>query len=128
MKKTEAHSSSVEAAAALTITRVLNDRSLNPQQRLILIRQAQDRLVAHQQQQAQRQAVLQQLTAFECPKGLKPVTVQVRDGQVRVGAIKRGSQFVWIDAGAAPLGVSANDDFRYEPMAKKTASNGGQQR
>jgi hypothetical protein len=119
MKKSGFLSSSVETATAQTVTRVLNDRTLTPQQRLASVRKAQDRLVAHQQQQAQRQAVLQQLAAFTLPKGLRPMTVQVRDGQVLVGALKRGSQFVWIEAGAAPQGASANDDFRFESVVHK---------
>ena len=108
----------VERALMARITRVLNDTSLTRLERLKVLARTQDELVEHQLTQARRRKLLSSLASFVPPQGARPLVVQVREGEVRVGAMVRGSRFVWLEAGKAPADAAANDDFAF-PRVKR---------
>lgn len=108
----------VERALMARITRVLNDSRLTRQERMKVLARTQDELAEHQRTKARRHALLLSLAGFVPPQGARPLVVQVRDGEVRVGVMVKRSRFLWLEAGQAPAGASANDDFAYRAIAR----------
>ena len=106
-------SDAVERALMARMTRVLNDTSLTRLERLKVLARTQDELVKHQLTKTRRRRLLSSLEGFVPPQGARPLVVQVRDGVVRVGAMVRGSRFVWLEAGQAPQDAAENDDFSF---------------
>lgn len=98
----------VERAIARKVIRMLNDSTLDRQQRQSMVHKAQRELLQHQTQQAGRRTLLAQAANARMPKGFKPRSILVSDGKVSVGALHRGHGFVWLDAGPAPQGVTAD--------------------
>lgn len=98
----------VERAIARKVQRILNDSSLDRQQRQALVHQAQRQLLEHRRQQRQHSQLQQQVAALKLPQGFKAQSIQVHNGRVQVGALNRQHGFVWLEAGQAPQGVAAN--------------------
>ena len=98
----------VERAIARKVLRMLNDASLDRQQREALIKNTHRDLIRHRQQKLEQQQLQQQVAAIKLPQGFRPQSIQVRDGQVQVGMIHRHHSFTWLEAGDAPKGVAAN--------------------
>ncbi|MBN9407479.1 MAG: hypothetical protein J0I00_18970 [Burkholderiales bacterium] len=97
----------VEQAIARKVLRLLNDKTLERQQRIELVRQAQRQLLGHQRQQREATELAARVSATALPKGYRAVSVQVRRGLVQVGAASDGG-FAWVDAGPVPEGLAAN--------------------
>ena len=97
----------VEQAIARKVVRLLNDPSLEREQRIELVRQAQRQLLGHRRQQREATELAARVSATRLPKGYRAVSVQVRRGLVQVGAASDGG-FAWIDAGQVPEGLAAN--------------------
>ena len=112
----------VERAIARKVTRILNDPSLDRQQRETLIKKAQRDLIRHRQQKHEQQQLAQQVTAIKFAQDYRPQSIQVRDGRVQVGLIQRHHSFTWLDAGDAPQGVAANHSSFALPRPPKSAS------
>jgi hypothetical protein len=72
----------VERAIARNVNRVLNDPSLDRQQRETLIKRSQRDLLSHRQQKLEQQKLQQQVAGIKVPHGYKPQSVLVRDGRV----------------------------------------------
>lgn len=106
----------VEQAIARKVMRLLNDPTLEREQRIALVRQAQRQLLGHRRQQREATELAARVSATRLPKGYRAVSVQVRRGLVQVGAASEGG-FAWIDAGPVPEGLAAN----VAPRALKTA-------
>ena len=98
----------IEQAIARKVHRILNDKTLDRQQRENLVRRAQRDLIEHRRHQEQQQKLVQQVSRLPLPKGFKAHSIQVRGGLVQVGALNQRNSFVWLDAGEAPTGVAAN--------------------
>ena len=98
----------VERAIARKVNRILNDISLDRQQRQTFIKKAQRELLMHRQQQQAQKKLQEQVAALPLPKGYKPKCIQVRDGQVLVAVVQPRHNFIWLEAGEAPTGLSAN--------------------
>jgi len=98
----------VERAIARKVNRILNDKSLDRQQRVSLIKKAQRQLLLHRQQQQAQKKLQAQVAAVSLPKGYKPQCIQVRDGQVLVAVVQPRHNFIWLEAGVAPSGLAAN--------------------
>ncbi len=98
----------VERAIARKVNRILNDTSLDRQQRQSLIKKAQRQLLLHRQQQQAQKKLQEQVAALTLPKGYKPKCIQVREGQVLVAVVQPRHNFIWLEAGAAPVGLAAN--------------------
>lgn len=96
-----------ERAIARRVMRLLNDPTLERQQRIDLVRQAQRELIKHRRQLQEARALAQRARTTPLPRGYRAVSVQVRGGRVEVGAASQGS-FTWVDAGPAPEGVGSN--------------------
>lgn len=112
----------VERAIARKVTRMLNDPSLDRQQREMLIKKAQRDLISHRQQKREQQQLRQQVAAVKLPQGAKPQSIQVCEGRVQVGLIRRHLSFTWLDAGKAPEGVAANQRVFALPRPEKGAA------
>lgn len=97
----------VEQALARKVMRILNDPTLDRQQRMLLVQQAQRELIRHRQRQQEETLLLEQVRALPMPKGYRVVSVQVKQGRVQVAATSPGG-LTWLDAGQAPAGVAAN--------------------
>lgn len=97
-----------EQAIARKVHRILNDTSLDRQQRENLVRRAQRDLLEHRRHKEQQRKLLEQVGNLAMPKGFRAQSIQVRDGQVQVGALNHRSSFVWLEAGEAPTGVAVN--------------------
>lgn len=97
----------VEQAIARKVMRLLNDPTLEREQRIELVRQAQRQLIGHRRQQREASALAARVSATALPKGYRAISVQVRRGLVQVGAASEGG-FAWVEAGLAPEGVGAN--------------------
>lgn len=116
----------VERAIARKVTRMLNDLSLDRQQRKTLIKNAQHELLQHRQQQQAQQKLQQQVAAMRFAPGCKPQSIQVRDGRVQVAVLHRNHSFTWLDAGEAPTGLAANhSSFAPLKLAKGIAKRPG---
>lgn len=98
----------VERAIARKVIRLLNDRTLNHQQRESLVKKAQRELREHQKQVQQRQTLGQQIQQLTLPTGYQPRAAVIREGRVQLGALHKGHSFVWLDAGDAPQGIAGN--------------------
>ena len=98
----------VEQAIARKVMRILNDTTLDRAQRETQVRVAQRELVRHRRQREVRAAVQAQAAQASLPKGYQARCITVRDGVVHIGASDRRHGFVWLEAGAAPKGVAAN--------------------
>jgi len=98
----------VEQAIARKVMRILNDTALDRAQREDLVKKAQRELVRHRAQKQAREAVQAQAAKASLPKGYQARCITVRDGVVHIGAADRRTGFVWLEAGAAPKGVAAN--------------------
>lgn len=94
-----------ERAIARKVIRILNDSTLDRQQRETLVRRAQRELIELRQRKQQREVLLQQLAAVKLPAGYQARSVAVSNGRMQVGAMKKGGAFAWFDAGSAPEGV-----------------------
>ncbi|MEZ5607768.1 MAG: hypothetical protein R3E52_11765 [Burkholderiaceae bacterium] len=92
----------VERALARRVTDVLANPRLTRAEREAEVRQAQRELLAHRQQQAQRQALLAWVQALPAAKKRDAVSVQVCAGRVQLGLRGVRQGFAWQDAGAAP--------------------------
>ena len=112
----------VERAIARKVTRMLNDSSLDRQQRETLINKAQRDLIRHRQQKLEQHQLRQHVAAIKLPQGFRPQSIQVHDGRVQVGLIQRHHSFTWLDAGDAPKGVAANHSTFMLANPTKTAS------
>ena len=97
----------VEQAIARKVMRLLNDTTLEREQRIELVRQAQRQLLGHRRQQREATELAARVSATALPKGYQAVSVQVRRVLVQVGAASDGG-FAWIDAGPVPEGLAAN--------------------
>ena len=97
----------VEQAIARKVLRLLNDLTLQREQRIELVRQAQRQLLGHRRQQREATELAARISATRMPKGYRAVSVQVHRGVVQVGAASNDG-FTWVEAGAAPEGVGAN--------------------
>jgi hypothetical protein len=93
-----------EQAVARKVHRILNDKTLDRQQRENLVRRAQRDLIEHRRQREQQQKLVQQVSRLPLPKGFRAQSIQVRGGQVQVGALNHRNSFVWLEAGEAPTG------------------------
>ncbi len=98
----------IEQAIARKVHRILNDKTLDRQQRENLVRRAQRDLIEHRRHQEQQKKLVQQVGRLPLPKGFRVQSIQVRGGQVQVGALNHRNSFVWLEAGEAPIGVAAN--------------------
>ena len=98
----------IEQAIARKVQRILNDKTLDRQQRESLVRRAQRDLIEHRRHKEQQHRLTQQVSRLLLPKGFRPQSIQVRDGQVQVGALNHRNSFVWLEAGEAPTGAAAN--------------------
>ena len=98
----------VEQAIALKVMRILNDTTLDRAQRETQVRLAQRELVRHRRQREVRAAVQARAAQASLPKGYQARCITVRDGVLHIGAADRRHGFVWLEAGAAPTGVAAN--------------------
>jgi len=108
-----------EQAAARKVHRILNDKTLDRQQRENLVRRAQRDLIEHRRQKEQQQKLVQQVSRLLLPKGFRAQSIQVRGGQVQVGALNHRNSFVWLEAGEAPTGVAANRSTFLLPRLSK---------
>jgi len=108
-------------AIARRVVRILNDPTLNRQQREHLVRKAQRDLVAHQKEQQSRLALGLQAAAQKLPQGYQARCITVKNGEVFVGAGRRKHGFIWIEAGKAPQGVACNDATFGAPQPPKAA-------
>ena len=97
----------IEQAIARKVLRLLNDKTLERQQRIELVRQAQRQLLGHRRQQREAIELAARVSATALPKGYRAVSVQVRRGLVQVAAASDGG-FTWIDAGPVPEGLAAS--------------------
>ena len=97
----------VEQAIARKVMRLLNDTTLEREQRIELVRQAQRQLLGHRRQQREATELAARVSATALPKGYQAVSVQVRRVLVQVGAASEGG-FAWMDAGLVPEGLAAN--------------------
>ena len=97
-----------EQAIARKVQRILNDKTLDRQQRENLVRRAQRDLLEHRRHKEQQHQLVQQVARLPLPKGFRMQSIQVRNGQVQVGALNQRNSFVWLEAGEAPTGVAAN--------------------
>lgn len=109
----------VEQAIARKVLRLLNDKTLEREQRIELVRQAQRQLLGHRRQQREATELAARVSATALPKGYRAVSVQVRRGLVQVGAASDGS-FAWIDAGPVPEALAANLPPRPLKTLRKT--------
>lgn len=98
----------IERAIARKVNRILNDISLDRQQRQSLIKKAQRDLLLHRNQQLAQQKLQEQVASLPLPKGYKPQCIQVQDGQVRVAVVQPRHNFIWLEAGAAPSELASN--------------------
>ena len=98
----------VEQSIARKVVRILNDRSLDRQQRENLVRKAQRELVNHRKQRDAAQALQSKVAQTRLPKGYQARCVTVKAGEIHIGAVDKHHSFVWIDAGTAPQGCAAN--------------------
>ena len=97
-----------EQAIARKVQRILNDKTLDRQQRESLVRRAQRDLIEHRRHKEHQRLLGQQVGRLQLPKGFQAQSIQVRDGQVQVGALNHRNSFVWLEAGEAPAGAAAN--------------------
>ena len=111
----------IEQAIARKVHRVLNDKTLDRQQRENSVRRAQRDLVEHRRQKEQQHRLVQQMSSLPMPKGFRPQSIQVRDGLIQVGVLNQRSSFVWLEAGEAPTGVAANQPSFLLPRPPKGA-------
>lgn len=115
----------VERAIARKVNRILNDTSLDRQQRQTLIKKTQRELLLHRQQQQAHRKIQEQVAALPLPKGYKPQCIQVQDGQVLVAVVQRRHNFIWLEAGAAPTGLAANQrSFSPKKQARRDKGAG----
>lgn len=112
----------VERAIARKVTRMLNDPSLDRQQRETLIKKAQRELIRHRQQKLEQYQLRKQVATIKVPQGFRPQSIQVCDGRVQVGLVQRRHSFTWLDAGDAPKGVAANHSTFMLSNSPKSAS------
>ena len=110
----------VEQAIARKVMRLLNDTTLEREQRIELVRQAQRQLLGHRRQQREATELAARVSATALPKGYRAVSVQVRRGLVQVGAASDGG-FTWIDAGPVPEGLAASLPPRPLKTLRKTS-------
>lgn len=110
----------IEQAIARKVHRILNDRTLDRQQRENHVRRAQRDLLEHRRQKEEQQKLLRQVSQMAMPKGFRAQSIQVRGGVVQVGALSQRSSFVWLEAGEAPTGVAANRASFLVPGPAKT--------
>lgn len=108
-----------EQAIARKVYRILNDKTLDRQQRETLVRRAQHELIGHRRQKEQQHQLLQQVAKLSLPKGFRVQSIQVRSGIVQVGALNQRNSFVWLEAGEAPSGVAANQPSFLLPSPPK---------
>jgi len=101
-------SDTFERAIARKVVRILNDPSLDRQQRKALIQSAQRQLLTHRQQQATQHSLQQQAAGLSLPKGARPQRIQVQDGQLCVAVVQPHRSYTWLEAGAAPQALAAN--------------------
>lgn len=114
----------VERAIARKVNRILNDRSLDKQQRENLVKKAQRELVQHRRQVQQRKALSRQVATMHLPTGYQPQAILVEQGRIQLGALRKGDGFVWLDAGQAPKGVASNLS-PFQLPGRPRASRGG---
>ncbi len=98
----------VEQAIARRVQRILNDPTLDRQQRVTLVRKAQTALIEHRRHLKEQGQMQRQVAALQLPKGFKVQSIQVKEGRMQVGAISRKQGFVWLEAGQSPQGMAAN--------------------
>jgi len=91
-----------EQAIARKVHRILNDTTLDRQQRESLIRRAQRDLIEHKSHKEHQHRLVEQISSLALPKGFRVQSIQVRNGQVQVGALNERNSFVWLEAGQAP--------------------------
>lgn len=108
-----------EQAIARKVYRILNDKTLDRQQRETLVRRAQHELIGHRRQKEQQHQLLQQVAKLSLPKGFRVQSIQVRSGIVQVGELNQRNSFVWLEAGEAPSGVAANQPSFLLPRPPK---------
>ena len=96
----------VERAIARKVSRMLNDTTLDRQQRETLVRKAQRELIEHRRRKEQQQKLLQQVAAVRLPQGYKAHSVAIGDGRVQVSGLNRQKGLVWMDVGNAPPGMT----------------------
>jgi len=65
--------------------------------------------------------LVQQVSRLPLPKGFRAQSIQVRGGQVQVGALNHRNSFVWLEAGEAPTGVAANRSTFLLPRLSKAS-------
>lgn len=98
----------VERAISRKVTRILNDTSLDRQQREALVRKAQRELIEHRKRKEQHEALHKQVAGIQWPAGYRAQSVAISNGRVQVGGRHRNTGFAWLDAGQAPKGMAAN--------------------
>lgn len=114
----------VERAIARKVIRILNDQTLDRQQRESLVKKAQRELLRHQQQVRQRQLLEQAAAKAQLPKGFRAISMQVQDGQMHLGASHKKTGFVWIPVGQAPQGVTSRHACALPTHAKSVKRKG----
>jgi len=117
-----------ERAIARKVSRILNDRSLDRQQRESLVKNAQRELLQHRAQQAARSKLQAQLAQVALPQGYRSECVQVHNGQVALGVAQPRQAFTWVEAGAAPDGLAERAmELQHPPKGSRSAKTGVRQ-
>ena len=111
-----------ERAIARKVVRILNDRTLDRQQRETLVRKAQRELIELRQRAQEREVLRQRLDSVQLPTGYEAQSIAVSNGRMQVGALKKGGGFAWFDAGQVPDGVR-NGEFQIRVAHLRKAVN-----
>lgn len=93
----------VERAIARKVTNILNDRSLDREQRKALVQRAQRELIEHRERKASQAQLARKTANVRLPTGYQQRGTQVANGRVLVAVFKRNTGFVWLDTGEAPV-------------------------
>lgn len=93
----------VERAIAQKVTNILNDRSLDREQRKALVQRAQRELIEHRERKASQAHLANNTADVRLPTGYQRRGTQFANGRVLVAVFKRNTGFVWLDAGEAPV-------------------------
>lgn len=97
----------VERAIARKVTGILNDATLDREQRQALVKRAQRELTEHRLRKASQAQLTKQAASTALPTGYQARGVRIANGRMEIAAFKRNSGFVWLDAGEAPQGTAS---------------------
>lgn len=127
----------VEQAIARKVVHILNDAALERERRQALVLKAQRELTRYRLNWRTYEAVQALVAQVRLPKGYEAQCISVRNGVVHVGVADRLHGFVWLEAGAAPKGVVANQSLipvqkpvkgpkrvRHDPIAERRKAMG----